>query len=74
MGFPRQEYWSGLLFIPPFFLKKYFLMWTILKVFIEFVIILFMFYVLFFLPRGMRDLSSSDQGLNPSPLHWKEKS
>ena len=58
----------------PFFFLKYFLMWTILKVFIEFVIILFMFYVLFFLPRGMRDLSSSDQGLNPSPLHWKEKS
>ena len=32
-----------------------------------------MFYVLFFLPRGMWHLSSSDQGLNPSPLHWKPK-
>ena len=60
-------------FPPPLFFKNDFFMWTILKVFIEFVITLFMFYVLFFLPRGLRDLSSSDQGLNPNLLHWKAK-
>ena len=61
------------------FLKDFFLMWTIFKVFIEFVTILylFLFYVLVFWPRGMWDLSSSTrdrtltlctgrQGLN----HW----
>ena len=33
-------------------------MWTIFKVFIEFVTILLLFYVLVFWPRGMWDLSS----------------
>ena len=37
-------------------------MWTTLKVFIEFVTILFLFYVLVFSPQGMWDLS-----LNPIP-------
>ena len=32
-------------------------MWTILKVFIEFVIMLFLFYVLVLWPQGMWDLS-----------------
>ena len=32
-------------------------MWTIFKVFIEFVTILLLFYVLAFWPRGMGDLS-----------------
>ena len=33
-------------------------MWTVFKVFIEFVTILLLFYVLFFWPRGMWDLIS----------------
>ena len=49
---------------------KVFLMWTILKVFIEFVTILVLFYVLDFWPQDRWDLSSS----NPYSLHWKEKS
>ena len=40
-------------------------MWTIFKVFIEFVTILLLFSILaFWLP---------DQGSNPPPLHWKVK-
>ena len=52
-------------------------MWTIFKVFIEFVTILLVFYVLVFLPRGMWDLSSRirDRTRTPyigrqSPNHW----
>ena len=41
-------------------------MWTIFKVFIEFVTILFLFYA--FWPRGMWDLIES------ASLHWKVKS
>ena len=33
-------------------------MWTIFKIFIEFVTVLLLFYVLVFRPRGMRDASS----------------
>ena len=33
-------------------------MWTIFKVFIEFITILLLFYVLVFWPRATRDLSS----------------
>ena len=40
------------------FFLKIFLMWTIFKVFIEFIIILLLFYVLVFWPQGMWDLSS----------------
>ena len=47
-------------------------MWTIFKVFIEFVIILFKFYVLVFL--AMRQVELPNQGVNPHPLHWKMKS
>ena len=44
---------------PPFsFYKDFFWMWTIFKVFIEFVTILFLFYVFVFWPQGMWDLSS----------------
>ena len=42
------------------FFKGFFffnLMWTILKVFTEFVIVLLLFYVLVFWPRGVWDLS-----------------
>ena len=41
------------LFIYIFIYLKDFLMWTILKVFIEFVTILILFFVLVFGPRGM---------------------
>ena len=47
-------------------------MWTIFKVFIEFVTILFLIYGLIFWLRGMWDLSS-DQGSKLHPLHWKVK-
>ena len=48
-------------------------MWTILKVLIEFVTLLLMFYILFFVffcfwLQGMWDLST------PKPLHFKVKS
>ena len=36
----------------------FFLMWTVFKVFIEFVTILLLFYVLVFRPRGIWDLST----------------
>ena len=49
-------------------------MWTIFKVFIEFVAMLVLFCILAFWSQGMWDLSSPNQGLNPHPLHWKEKS
>ena len=44
----------------------FFLMWTIFKVFIEFVIILLLFYVLVFWPWGMWDLSTPT-GIEPVP-------
>ena len=34
-------------------LKNFFLMWTIFKIFIEFVTVLLLFYVLVFWSRGM---------------------
>ena len=37
---------------------RFFLMWTIFKVFIEFVTILFLFYALVFWPQVMWDLSA----------------
>ena len=46
----REYFWEH------FFFKIFFLMWTILKVFIEFAAILFLFYVLVFWPQGMWDL------------------
>ena len=42
-------------------------MWTIFKVFIEFVTILFLFYVLFFWPGGMWDFSSPTRDEPTSP-------
>ena len=52
----------------------FFLMWTIFKVFIEFVTVLLLFYVLVFWPRGVWDLNSHDKVLNPHLLHWKATS
>ena len=55
-----------------FFFKKdfffFFLMWTIfLKVFIEFVTTLLLFYVLVFWPQGMWDLSSQTRDRTRTP-------
>ena len=43
-------------------------MWTIFNVFIEFVTVLFLFYALFFSPRGMWDLSflTRDRSFTPT--------
>ena len=47
-------------------------MWTILKVFIEFVTVLFLFYVLvFFWPRGLWDLSSLTRDRTRTPCIGK---
>ena len=46
-------------------------MWIIFKIFIECVTILLLFYVLFFWPQGMRDLSFSTRDPTHIPLHWK---
>ena len=49
---------------PPPFL--FFLMWTILKVFIKFVTVLLLFYVLVFVPQGTWDLSFPTR-IEPTP-------
>ena len=55
----------------PFF-KDFFLIWAILKVFVEFITILPLFYVSGFGPRDVWEVSwLPDQGLNPDPLHSK---
>ena len=46
------------------FLFKVFSVWTVFEVFIEFVTVLLLFYVSFFLACGIHDLGSH-------PLHWK---
>ena len=51
---------------------KMFLIWTIFKVFIEFITILFLFYVLAFWPQGMWDLISPIRDWTHL-LHWKAK-
>ena len=50
------------------FLRFFFFMWTIFKVFIEFVAILLPIYVLVFWLQGILFL---DQGLKLQPLLWK---
>ena len=54
-----------------FFFLDSFLRWIIFKVFIEFVIIFFLFYVLVFLAMSHMGSQLPDQGSNPHPLHWK---
>ena len=44
----------------------FFLMWTILKIFIEFVTILLLFYVLFFWACG---ILGPQPGIKPTPRH-----
>ena len=55
-----------------FFLKIFFFfIWTIFKVFMEFVAILLLFYVLiFFWPRGVWDLNKES---NSYLLYWEAK-
>ena len=67
---------SGSLFA---FVFKYFffLMWTVFKVFVEFVPISLLFYgcvCLFVFRREACGTSLPEQGLNLNPLHWKAKS
>ena len=49
-------------------------MWTIFKVFIEFVIRLLPFYGADLLALKHMGSEFPNQGLNPYPLHWKAKS
>ena len=60
-----------------FFFLNIFLMWTIFKVFIEFVTILLLFYVFGFWPQGTWDLISLIRDRTPAPCigrqslnHW----
>ena len=55
------------------FLSFFFLMWIILKVFIEFVTILLRFYALVFWLQGMWDPSTPTTEQTHT-LHWKVKS
>ena len=48
-------------------------MWTILKVFIEFVTVLFLFYGLLFCQEACGILAPQS-GIEPTTLHWKVKS
>ena len=48
-------------------------MWTIFKVFIEFVTVLLLFYVLLFGCQACGILAPH-QGSTPRPLHWKGES
>ena len=44
------------------------------KAFVEFVTILFLFYVLVFWPQGIWELSSPTRDPTHTPQHWKVKS
>lgn len=50
--------------------EDFFLMWTIFKVFVEFVTILLLFFVLDF---GLKatEILDPHPGIEPTPLHWK---
>ena len=50
--------WPMMLWPHPFSFSFFFLMWTVFKVFSEFVTMLFLFYVLSFCPQGMWNLCS----------------
>ena len=59
----------GLLF---FFFKDW--VWTIFKIFIEFVTILLLFYVFLFFGPETCEISTARHGSNMHPLNWKAKS
>ena len=78
-GLNHVSFLSGRFLVGACFLF-FFFMWTILKTFIEFVIILLLFYVLDFWPRGMWDLSSPTRGQAHTPCirrwscnHWTDR-
>ena len=56
------------------FFKRFFLMRTMFKAFVEFVTIVFLFYVLVFWPQGIWELSSPTRDPTHTPQHWKVKS
>ena len=53
-----QSLRSSCIYFIYLFLRYFFWLWTIFKVFIEFVTVLLLFSVLVFWPRGMWDFSS----------------
>ena len=57
-----------------FFFKIFFLMWTIFKVFIEFVTILLLFYVFSFFGCEACGILAPQPGMEPAPSHWEAKS
>ena len=59
--------WVAEKFVLFFFLRFFFLMWTISKVFIEFVTILIPFYVLVLCSQGVWDLRSLTRGRTHTP-------
>ena len=80
--FPNMQKWQNLqshslTIMLSFWLFKEFLMWTIFKVFTEFVrtLLLFLcFYLFIFLTERHMGSQFPDQGSNPHSLHWKTKS
>ena len=52
-----------------FFTSFLLFLWTIFKVFIEFITVLFLFYVLFFWPQGTWDLSFPTRDRTLTHLH-----
>ena len=63
LTFYREGHWGT----GSYNFKIFFLMWTMFKVFIEFVTILFLFYVLVFWLQGMENLSSPSRDQTPTP-------
>ena len=59
------KYLPGFTFIYHF--KEFFLMWTIFKVFIEFVTVLLMFYVFGFFGHEAGGILAPQPGIKPSP-------
>ena len=51
-----------------------FLICTILKVFIEFVTVLFLLFMFWFLDHEAHGNLTPQPGTEPTPLHWKAKS
>ena len=56
------------------FFKIFFWMWTIFKVFIDFITISLLFFVLFFLASRLVGSQLPNQGSNLHFLHWEVKS
>ena len=65
----RTDFFCHLLMRPSIFKDFFLLMWTMFKVFIEFVTVLLPFYVLAFWDRGVWDLTFLTRDQIPHPLH-----